>query len=414
MEKKSRTSAKHARSKLLAGWAKSEFQPPAGAPMPGYIARKSVSTGQADPLSVRALVLQQENARVAILTADILLFSNRWADRLRARLAAIAGTEKENVIVAATHTHSGPLVDTAPFGLLGNQRPGSPGPRATMRRVETAMAKSVEAAAASMTQLTAEMARINVRGVATDRNDATQATTQPLSLFRFATRNHRAFLAVYGCHSTVLGPDNTLFSGDLQGEVSRRLEQDAEVALVGTGAAGNISTRFTRRGQTFDEVHRLAALVHKRVRHAKFQRLSATGISVRSLKLRLPVRDLSKSQRAAQAKTGRLAVVEKEGRKVLAHLRTLPDFKRGFVNIPFTQIALGDVSLVALPFEMFSDTGDFIWKSSRAILLGYANGYWGYLPSPAASSGSYETLSSPYDEQADTILRDAVKADWAR
>ena len=80
------------------------------------------------------------------------------------------------------------------------------------------------------------------------------------------------------------------------------------------------------------------------------------------------------------------------------------------MSIPYTQIKLGGVSLVALPFEMFSDTGDYFWKSSRAVLLGYANGYWGYLPSPAAGKGSYETLSSPYDERADAILREAVKA----
>jgi neutral ceramidase len=410
MEKKSRISARHARPELLAGWARSEFLPPAGAPMPGYIARKNVSTGQADPFSVRALVLQQRDVRVAILTADVLLFSNRWADRLRARLGKIAGTAKQNIVVAATHTHSGPIVDTAPFGLLQNQRPGSPGAQATMRRVEACMVQSVEAAVASTHRVTAEMARINVRGVATDRNNPAQANAQPLSLLRFSTRKGRAILAVYGCHSTVLGPNNTLFSGDLHGEVGRRLEQDSEVALVGTGAAGNISTRFTRRAQTFEEVHRLAALVHKQIRRAKFQRLPATGISVSSLKLRLPVRDLSKSQRAVRAKSGRLAVVEKEGRKVLAHLRTLPEFSRGFVSIPYTQITLGGISLVGLPFEMFSDTGDYFWKSAKAVLLGYANGYWGYLPSHAASKGSYETLSSPYDDRADAILRNAVKA----
>lgn len=411
MTKKSQTSARPAKTDLLAGWAKCEFLPPQGAPMPGYIARKTVASGQAGPLYVRAIVLQKGKVRTAILVADILLISNRWARRLRTRLGKLLDVPKDNVIVAATHTHSGPMIDTVPFDLLQTEMPGGPAPSTTMRRVEACMEHALSAAAGSMQRVKAESARVFIRNVATDRNDPSRATRQPLNLLRFTARRRRAILGVYGCHSTVLGPDNTLLAGDLLGEISRRLEKDADVAMVGAGAAANISTRFIRRGQTFEEVRRLATLVHRKTRQAKFQRLSPANITVRALKLRIPVRDLQQSQRATEAKTGRLAVVEKEGRKILAHLRNSPEFRRGNVNIPFTQVTLGDVSLVALPFEMFSDTGDFFWESARAVLLGYANGYWGYLPSSAASAGSYETLSSPYDQRADTILRNALTAD---
>lgn len=379
--------------------------------MPGYIARKSIASGQAGPLYVRAVVLQKGKVRAAIIVADVLMISSRWASRLRARLGKILAIPRDNVIVAATHTHSGPMIDTAPFDLLQMELPGGPAPFITMRCVETSMEEAMTLAAQSMHRVKAEMARVFVRKVATDRNDPTRVTRQPLYLLRFTARKRRAILGVYGCHSTVLGPDNTLLSGDLLGEISRGLELDADVALIGAGAAANISTRFTRRGQTFEEVRRLATLVHRQIGRAKFDRLSPADIAVRSQRLRLPVRDLHQKQRSAAAKTGRLAVVEKEGRKVLAHLRSSPQFRRGSVSIPFTQVTLGDISLVALPFEMFSDTGDFFWESARAVLLGYANGYWGYLPSPAASTGSYETLSSPYDQQADGILRNALTAD---
>jgi Neutral/alkaline non-lysosomal ceramidase, N-terminal len=376
--------------------------------MPGYIARKNVALGQADPLYVRALVLQKGKVRAAILVADVLLISNRWASRLRARLGKILDVPSDNVIVAATHTHSGPMIDTAPFDLLQSEIPGGPSPSTAMRRVDACMEQALSAAARSMHRVKAEVARVFVSKVATDRNDPARVTRQPLYLLRFTARNRQTILGVYGCHSTLLGPDNTLLSGDLLGEISRRLEQDADVALVGAGAAANISTRFTRRGQTFEEVRRMASLVHKQISQARFHPLPATNVSVRSLKLRLPVRDLHQRQRATGEKTGRLAEVEKEGRKVLTHLRNSPEFTGGSVNVPFTQVTLGDVSLVALPFEMFSDTGDFFWESAQAVLLGYANGYWGYLPSPAASTCSYETLSSPYDQRADAILRNAV------
>jgi neutral ceramidase len=408
MPKKSQTSARPARSELLAGWARCEFAPPEGIPMPGYIARRSASTGQAGPLFVRALVLQQGDTRVAILIADILLISNRWADRLRRRLARMISTTKDNVIVAATHTHSGPMIDTAPFDLLQGRSARTAAISDSMQRVETCMGESLRVAAGSLHRVRAERARVFVRAVATDRNNPARVTRQPLYLLRFTYRNRRAVFGVYGCHPTVLGPDNTLLSGDLQGEISRRLELDTDVVLIGTGAAGNISTRFTRRSQTFDEVRRLGAIVHRQARRAKFQRLSIADISVQSLKIRIPIRDLHQRQHTTTTKTGRLAVVEKEGRKILEHLRNASQFSRGSVCVPYTQFTLGNVSIAALPFEVFSDTGDFFWESSRAVLLGYANGYWGYLTSSAASKGSYETLSSPYDEHADAILRNAV------
>lgn len=378
--------------------------------MPGYIARKTAASGQAGPLYVRALVLQKGKVRAAIVIADVLLISSRWANRLRSRFGKILRIPPDNIIVAATHTHSGPMIDTAPFDLLQTKMPGVPAPSATMRCVEACMEQALSAAAESMHRVKAEVGRVLVSKVATDRNDPTQVIRQPLYILRFAAGKRRAILGVYGCHSTVLGPDNTLLSGDLLGEISRRLEQNAEVAMVGAGAAANISTRFTRRAQTLEEVRRLASLVHKKIGRARFTPLAVTNLSVRSAKIRIPVRDLSQKQWAAAAKTGRLAVVAQEGRKVLAHLRKVPEFARSSVSIPLTQITLGDTWLAALPFEMFSDTGDFFWESARTVLLGYANGYWGYLPSPAASTGSYETLSSPYDQRADAILRNAVTA----
>ncbi|MGH9520486.1 MAG: neutral/alkaline non-lysosomal ceramidase N-terminal domain-containing protein, partial [Terriglobales bacterium] len=252
MAKKSQTSLKPVRTDLLAGWARCEFAPPQGAPMPGYIARKTVASGQAGPLYVRALVLQKGKVRAALLVADVLLISNRWASRLRARLGKILGVPSNNVIVAATHTHSGPMIDTAPFDLLQTEVPGAPTPSVAMRCIEVCMEQALSAAAKSMHGVKTEMGRVFVRKVATDRNDPARVASQPLYLLRFTARKRRAILGVFGCHSTVLGPDNTLLSGDFLGEISRRLEQDADVALVGAGAAANISTRFTSRGQTFE------------------------------------------------------------------------------------------------------------------------------------------------------------------
>jgi hypothetical protein len=49
--------------------------------------------------------------------------------------------------------------------------------------------------------------------------------------------------------------------------------------------------------------------------------------------------------------------------------------------------------------------------SSRALVAGYANDYFGYFPTQAAIDGAtYEALSSPFDARAHMLLQDRLAA----
>ncbi|HEY7031508.1 MAG TPA: hypothetical protein VH482_09290, partial [Thermomicrobiales bacterium] len=61
--------------------------------------------------------------------------------------------------------------------------------------------------------------------------------------------------------------------------------------------------------------------------------------------------------------------------------------------------ALGDIVLVAVPGELFASLGARIATASPSPtrVLGYANGYAGYLADEAAyAAGTYEALASPF------------------
>lgn len=62
---------------------------------------------------------------------------------------------------------------------------------------------------------------------------------------------------------------------------------------------------------------------------------------------------------------------------------------------------LGDLALVAVPGELFVSLGRHIAAASPAeaetLVLGYANGYAGYLADgPAHEAETYEALASPF------------------
>ncbi|MCD6058834.1 MAG: hypothetical protein K0Q89_2364 [Thermomicrobiales bacterium] len=64
---------------------------------------------------------------------------------------------------------------------------------------------------------------------------------------------------------------------------------------------------------------------------------------------------------------------------------------------------LGDLALVAIPAELFVSLGREIENASagKTLILGYANGYSGYLADRAAHrSGTYEALASPFGPEA--------------
>ncbi len=411
---------------LLAGWSKREITPPVGHPLAGYIARRKTSTGIRRPLYVRALVLQQGALTVAIVVAELLLVSNRWAARLRERLARILKTRRDHILIAATHTHSGPLVDTSPYQIFGGRL--DPRVKSLARAIERSTAECVRAAVASLAPSRIAQTRIRIHGVASDRNRPARGRTQPMFLMRFENNAGTALVGVYGCHPTVLGAGNTLASGDLHGEISRRLEERVNLALIANGAAANVSTRFTRRRQNAAELDRLGSLCARQAAAARYRKISRPILAISTKRLRLPLRDLPALRLVAQGgersrtahaglkraevkvgrKSGRLAVVHAEALRILDHLRRSRQFARRALNASVTALSLGSACLAGLPFEIYSDTGDSLWAKARAVAICYANGYWGYVPSPAAAQDDYEVIASPFDWRADGLLLEAV------
>ncbi len=391
-------------AELSAGWSREEIALPAGVPMAGYIARRGRSTGFLNPLYVRALVLQQGKIRVAIFLCDVLLISNRWGMRLRRRLGKALGISPSRVFVAATHTHSGPLVDAAPFRFAAGPRPST----RIQSRIEAALELAAFRAVARLLPAHLEFARVSIAGVASDRNHPSRHRKQSCFLLRFRAPVATALLGVYGCHPTVLGFDNTRFSGDLHGEISRRLEKTVSVALIANGAAANISTRFSRTGQNPRELYRLAALACRQLTRARFHPMPQPRLGVRHVRVALPRRDLRRVLPLPAAKPGRLGIVAREAVQIREQLARAPALAKKSFVVGLDRLALDHVSFAVLPFELYADTSDFLWRNARTIPLCYANGYWGYVPSAAAREDEYEAVSSLFDSRADMRLRRAL------
>jgi len=412
-------------------------------PLAGYAAREgALSTGTHDELEAALLVLDDGRARFGWLSLDAIGVTEALAARLRDAVIAGLGDPSAAIVVAASHSHS------APLGWVGSIHPGHAGEvdeHAVEELVERVTVLASQLGAAPPEAVEAVWSSAPAEGLGTNRLDPSgphDDRVGMLALTSVATGAVRAVVFDTATHPTVLGPSNLLWSADWPGAARSVLRaalgavdafggggRQAPTVLFLQGAAGDVSTRFTRRGDDFGEVARLgsiaaaaalraladssplpAALTHRATTlelerrplpspDAAERELAEATAARESLRM-LP--DLDPGVRIAQARLDG-AVVQR--RLVEADTPTM-------LRLPISVLAIGDVAWVHVPVELFASVGATIRDHSpftTTRIVGYADGYSGYLVDRAAlASGSYEALSTVFPAHAPERLASAV------
>src|SRR5437879_2128050 len=247
-----------------AGWASADITPAVPCWMAGYAARSSPAETVHDPLEAHALALGTRTDALILVVCDLLAVDERLVEGVRDRVRA----ERPGVSLwlSATHTHSGPDIG----GPL-SEHPPDP---AVIASIAAGATRAALGAMASLRPIRASWASGEVYGVATNRDHPEEGEALPLDLLCLFESNADASMpiAVFGsfpCHPTVLGASNLGVSADLSGAFRRQLRAalgpNTWVAIA-TGAAGDISTRHTRRAQDFGDLERLGYVLAEHAR----------------------------------------------------------------------------------------------------------------------------------------------------
>ena len=94
------------------GAAEIDITPPVGYRLAGYF-NERLATGTHDPLHAKAIVLRQGAERVALVSCDLIGFSLAVTTNARVQASALTGIPVSNIVICATHSHTGPLFDGA-------------------------------------------------------------------------------------------------------------------------------------------------------------------------------------------------------------------------------------------------------------------------------------------------------------
>jgi len=93
----------------MAGCGQRVITPPVGVSLAGYF-HDRVATSVRDDLMARAMVMEHEGARLALVSCDLICMSEEVAGAAKALIEKEAGIPPERVLIGATHTHTGPEI----------------------------------------------------------------------------------------------------------------------------------------------------------------------------------------------------------------------------------------------------------------------------------------------------------------
>ena len=410
---------------LKAGAAKTRITPPAGIPFLGHGAR--VSQGIHDDLWARSLVLEDDNEKVAIIALDLCwpLPKNDYL-KVRREVESRTDIKGENVLVSATHTHSGPTfsatIEDYPMPLKRRRELIDPWVESLPRRISESVVEAnsnlVEAKVSFGKTLMNGLCynrRIRIReGVVTHtasiedwesflRNfylslgaKPEEAEKAPIGLpngpidpevgvLRVDDINGKplAVLVNYACHAVAsYGP---LISAGYPGYTSYFVEQaTGAVCLFTSGCGGDVRTYHRRETSELKEAYRIGLILSTAVLEAmeKAQPVENPKIRVASKNLQLDWReypDLSEIDKVIEEKKKLFDKAKAEGRiwdakKLYDELRVL-DAANGFLReflverermekipVELQAIGIGDVVLITFPHEVSVEIGLTIKK----------------------------------------------------
>ncbi len=257
---------------LLAGAATADITPRDSQFLFGYPHVKRCSTGAHDPLLSSALYLAAGREQIMFIANDIIFVGKASAERVRARISTATGIPAGNVMVTATHTHSGPV--TVDY-LSNEDDPAVPkADPAYLALFEDSMVAAACRAKAGAQPAEIGLAIADGSGVGTNRRDPAGPSDPqvPVLMVRAVGGAPIACMLVCSMHPTILHEDSTLVSADFPGMARRFLQERVfgpEVPVLHhTGPAGNQSPRYVTRANTFAEAERLGAILGSAVAKA--------------------------------------------------------------------------------------------------------------------------------------------------
>ena len=404
---------------LQAGFGRADVSPLAPAPMGGYgDSDTRLSSSIMDPTYATCVAIKQGDETFLFFTVDAIACKDDIANRLRDSIKGELGIPQENIIIGATHTHSGADWNGATSS-------------GCLKAAKDALA---DLAPATMSAGTTKLENMNfVRHYL--MNDGTYygsnfGSTESgfkahaldvdneLSLIKLTRADKKDILMInWQAHpaSAARQQDYNGISADFVGYLRQKVELEAGVHVAYyTGASGNVNPRSHIDGETpasSATYQSYGATLGAMVIDAMAQLQDVDSSVTKTAKNKYVVEiDHSWDHMAAEA--SKVVGVWKQqgleaGHKLAreygfssayhANAITSRSIYKGEQTKTLTAVRLGAVAFINNDYEMFCDHGEYVKENSPFDVTFVITGCSGYIANEAAYDyRSYESDTSPY------------------
>ena len=423
---------------LKAGSATANITPPLGAEIIGGF-RPRYAENVDDELFAKALVVDNGLTRIALVTCDLIAIPEKMADAAKARIADRCGIPAAHVMVNATHTHTAVAVTN----LLGVGEDTD-----YTDWVPLKMADAVELAVWRLKPARMGFASVDEERITFNRRwhmkdgtvrfnpgiehpdlvEPTGTIDPELAMMFVEADDGTPISAVANFSLHYIGTDNgNALSADYFGHFDRLMRHylgDTCISLLWNAASGQINntdfsgqTKWTARGHQ-QAVKMANVLAGHFITEMQFMEmhntldLSGDLATLTFQRKQITAEDLKVAEQVLSVPQGTYNAYETGpfswvvGQPIpttlvdiyaleCQRLAKLPEQ----MTAPIQVIRLGEAAIVALPGEVFVETGTSIKAASNTgplFLVSLANGYIGYICTDKAltQEGGYETWAA--------------------
>lgn len=402
------STAQTVKSTLLIGIAEVNYTPQVGLDMAGnYRGNDYASRGVHDSLYAKAIVAANENGeKAALLTVDICYIPGETIQMMRASIASKTTIKAGNVMIMATHTHSGPVAEI-----------NAPKVKEFLSRAASAVViadknlkPAVLAAGHAFENRVSHNRRLKCKDGTTHmcwEKFAPGFVIEPwgpidpelITLSVTQDGKAKGVIVNFACHATTLTGNNWLYTADYPGylgESIKRVKGKDYLPMFFNGCCGNVTQVDYRVGfpDTYQECQRIGYILGVTALESIKNEKPVSSDVVKVSREMVPLKRMTITDEQFAWAQAIMKKVEKEGMPPL-QADGIPDaqYAKDWIEMRRTQdvidslevmvVRIGDVAFVGLPGEMFTEFGMDIKAKSpcrTTMVMGLTNDEKGYFP----------------------------------
>ncbi|MBR6729231.1 MAG: neutral/alkaline non-lysosomal ceramidase N-terminal domain-containing protein, partial [Clostridia bacterium] len=414
---------------LQLGVSKKDITPEIGGHLYGY-GDALFSSSLHDPLYATAFVFGYGDLQYALINVTVVAVGAELVDEIRTQIQEKTGIPYDNIMIAATHTHSGPSTKKS-AGWGDVDRPYCDG--IFVPQILSAVTEAKSAMTAVTMAIATGESYVGINRREFVENNITLGQNpwgcmnpkMTVISFKNAENTVVANMIHYGAHGTAAGYSERI-SRDWPGFMTDRLEKESgAITAFFNGPEGDIGPRLVNGKTMGTEDIRIMYQLGEQAAEDAMRIYNTIGtyeeVDMESIEtvVKMPL-EKRVSKEEAQAGYEEFKDSDINTRRHKAHYfkSVLDSYEVGYTDmdedvIPQSILRLGDLVFVSSPYELFSEIGLRVQKMSsfpHVLMLINTNGTEAYFPTASQLPlGGYEI----YMFQTNRIQPFKEPSDWS-